>query len=68
MAFNKSFWKQRQFGKKDHNYGEAYVFINGREKEVINMPYFFNLIAITHKENITSIENYNPLNLFKKGP
>ena len=53
MAFTKEFWKKRQFGKKDHNYGEAYVFINGREKEVINMPYFFNLIAITHKENIT---------------
>ncbi len=53
MAFTKNFWKQRQFGKKDHNYGEAYVFINGREKEVINMPYFFNLIAITHNGNIT---------------
>ncbi len=53
LAFSKSFWKKRQFGTKDHNYGEAYVFINGREKEVINMPYFFNLIAITHNGNIT---------------
>jgi hypothetical protein len=53
MAFKRSFWKKRQFGKEDHNYGEAYVFINGREKEVINMPYFFNLVAITHNGNIT---------------
>lgn len=62
MAFTKSFWKKRQFGKKDHNYGEAYVFINGREKEVINMPYFFNLIAITHNGNITKDLRKNKFN------
>lgn len=53
MAFKRDFWKKRQFGNMDHGYGEGYLFIDGREKEVINMPYFFNLIAITHKENIT---------------
>ena len=62
MAFTRSFWKRRQFGKKDHNYGEAYVFINGREKEVINMPYFFNLIAITHNGNITKDLRKNKFN------
>lgn len=53
MAFKREFWKERQFGTIDHNYGESYLFIDGREKRVINMPYFFNLIAITHKGNIT---------------
>ena len=53
LAFKKSFWKQRQFGNKDNNYGESYLFIDGREQKVINMPYFFNLIAVTHKGNVT---------------
>ena len=53
LAFKKSFWKERQFGTRDHTYGEGYLFIDGREKRVINMPYFFNLIAITHNGNIT---------------
>jgi len=53
MAFKRTFWKERQFGTKDHTYGEGYLFIDGREERVINMPYFFNLIAITHNSNIT---------------
>lgn len=53
LAFKRSFWKKRQFGTRDNSYGESYLFIDGREKEVINMPYFFNLIAVTHNGNVT---------------
>jgi len=53
MAFTKRFWKQRNFGDKDHEMGEGMLFLSGRENEVIDMPYFFNIIAITHNNNVT---------------
>jgi hypothetical protein len=53
MAFTKDFWNERKFGTRDSNYGESYLFTSGRESEIINMPYFFNLIAITHGSNVT---------------
>ena len=53
MAYYKSFWAERPFRGQDLEMGEGYSFILGREHQVANMPYYFNLIAITHKENYT---------------
>lgn len=53
MAYFKSFWKEQAFPNVDVPEGEGIPFVTGRTKHVINMPYMFNLIAITHNKNIT---------------
>ncbi len=77
LGFRKDFWNKRKFGNEDNNYGEGYLFTKGRENEIVNMPYFFNLIAITHSKNITknlrkmsysnnAVKNSNFFNLWEK--
>jgi hypothetical protein len=77
LGFRKNFWNKRKFGNEDNNYGEGYLFTKGRENEIVNMPYFFNLIAITHSKNITknlrkmtysdnAVKNSNFFNLWEK--
>lgn len=53
LAYNKKFWEDRHFQDKDLNMGEGYAFINQREEKVLDMPYSFNLIALTHDNNYT---------------
>ena len=52
MAYSKMFWSKRQFNEHVER-GEAYLFLKGREKQVVKLPYFFVLIAMTHNSNIT---------------
>lgn len=77
LGFRKEFWNKRKFGNEDNNYGEGYLFTKGRENEIVNMPYFFNLIAITHSKNVTknlrtmaysdsAVKNNNFFNLWEK--
>lgn len=53
MAYNRSFWENRQFSGDDLEMGEGYAFVKDREHEVLDMPYSFNFIALTHGENTT---------------
>ena len=53
LTFKKSFWASQKFAINDENNGEGYAMIEGRFKKLIRIPYFFNGIAITHKENVT---------------
>lgn len=79
LGFRRDFWIKRNFGNEDNKYGEGYLFTKGRENEIVNMPYFFNLIAITHSNNITkrlrtlsssedknAVKNDNFFNLWEK--
>jgi len=52
MAFWRDFWKERPFDD-DCNQGEGQSFLRGRETKLIDIPYGFNMIAITHKRNLT---------------
>lgn len=53
MAYTKKFWENRPFIGKDLEMGEGYAFLKGRESQVIDFPYFYNFIAITHNDNYT---------------
>lgn len=53
MAYHKSFWQDRAFPSGDPKSGEGGPFIKDRLDQVIDMPFFFNFIAITHNKNIT---------------
>ena len=53
MAYTRNFWKTRGFVDQYLQWGEGCGFVRGREKEVLDMPYHFNFIAITHHENVT---------------
>ena len=60
LFFTKSFWEKQKFKHKllsakgvVTKLGEAYGLINSREKKIVCIPFWINLIAITHKENLT---------------
>jgi glycosyltransferase involved in cell wall biosynthesis len=60
LFFKKEFWEKENFKHKfktikgkETKLGEAYGLINGREKHCINIPFWINLITITHIKNIT---------------
>ena len=52
MAYRKDFWLRQKFNPKTER-GEQYDFLADRFDEVIDMPFTFNLFAITHKTNLT---------------
>lgn len=54
MCFVKKMWNERQFSIDEHKYGEGYLFLKNRRSDVIKMPSCFNVLAITHKTNVTS--------------
>lgn len=69
MCFVKKMWIDQQFSKYDHRYGEGYLFLKNRRNTVIKMPSCFNILAITHKTNITSKNrqlNNNNVDLLKQ--
>ena len=45
------FWKSQKFG--EGKFGEGYEMTKGREKKMINLPFWFNCIAFSHKSNFT---------------
>jgi glycosyltransferase involved in cell wall biosynthesis len=56
MMFKKSFWKKYKFGCEDGKaLGESYnMFIkNNNDDKTVKIPFIFNMIAITHKNNVT---------------
>jgi hypothetical protein len=66
MAYHRSFWEERPFpsdkemSKMNSKTGEGALFLEKRLHEVIDMPFIFNFIAITHKKNITGrLRTYN---------
>jgi len=52
MTYRKSFWKRGKFGRGEDS-SEWYKFCTGRWDRLINIPFWFNMIAITHKNNAT---------------
>jgi hypothetical protein len=53
MGYTRKFWEERNFPNYDVTTGEGIPFTEGRESQIVDMPYMYNLIAITHKDNIT---------------
>jgi hypothetical protein len=53
MAYSREFWATRQFTGDNLEMGEGYSFIESRENQVATIPYYFNLIALTHNQNYT---------------
>jgi hypothetical protein len=53
MAYTRTFWESRPFTGENLEMGEGYAFIDGREGQVSTIPYYFNLIALTHNQNYT---------------
>ena len=53
MAFTKDLWEERHFPEDNDPLGEGYLFLKGRENAVRTMPYMFNMIAMTHGNNVT---------------
>lgn len=53
MTYFKSFWEAQPFNNTDLEHGEGSGFLANRPEQVVTIPYYFNLIAITHKENFT---------------
>jgi hypothetical protein len=66
MAYHRSFWEDRPFpsdkemAKMSTKTGEGALFLENRLNEVIDMPFIFNFIAVTHKKNVTGrLRTYN---------
>ena len=53
MAYTRKFWESKAFTGDNLEMGEGYSFIEGRENQVATIPYYFNLIALTHNQNYT---------------
>jgi len=52
MAYFKKFWEEREFNEADER-GEYRSFINGRFDRIIDIPYSFVIIALSHNMNFT---------------
>ncbi len=52
MAYSKKFWELQAFDSKEY-IGEYKSFIQGRFTQIMDIPYSFVLIAISHKLNYT---------------
>ena len=53
MAFEKNFWKERNFNNNDY-LGEYKYFQHHRQKDMISIPFQFVMIAFNHQDNITA--------------
>lgn len=52
MAYTKNFWMERKFNESVRT-GESILFLVDRETRVVQIPYFFVMIALNHTSNIT---------------
>lgn len=52
MAYRKDFWVKQPFNPKELR-GEQFCFLADRFNEVLDMPFIFNVYAITHTSNLT---------------
>ena len=52
MAYTKDFWKKQSFNEIE-NFGEYRSFIQGRFDKIMDVPYTYVIIAISHTTNFT---------------
>jgi len=52
MAYWKSFWEEQKFNP-EHTRGEYRGLIENRFNKILDMPYYFVVFAMNHKENMT---------------
>lgn len=57
MTYTKEFWEKQKFGYKpgQNKVSEWYGFITGRREQLINIPFWFNIIALTHCQNTSGL-------------
>lgn len=53
LAYDREFWVERAYDDKDLKFGEGAYFLQGRTDQVLDVPYWFNLIALSHQNNYT---------------
>lgn len=69
LCFTKEFWEKGKFGVKIVNgksSGEAHSFVENRQKDFCNIPFWINMVSITHDANFT--ENLRDFFTNKEGP
>jgi glycosyltransferase involved in cell wall biosynthesis len=60
MMFRKSYWKSRMFCP--HPFGEGFSMVYNAFDKVLDLPYMFNFISVTHYANVTgSNRRYKPI-------
>ena len=52
MAYTKDFWTKQQFNELEE-FGEYRSFIQGRFNQILDVPYSYVIIAISHNTNFT---------------
>jgi len=52
MAYTKKFWSKNKYGNSNKG-GEGMKMIDNQIDKIIQIPYVFNIIAITHYNNVT---------------
>jgi hypothetical protein len=53
MAYYRTFWEARPFDDVNLKFGEGAHFLAGRTDKVVDFPYWFNMIALSHGNNYT---------------
>jgi len=53
VAYFKQFWRDRPYKDRELKFGEGAYFLQGRTDQVLDLPYWFNLIALSHGNNYT---------------
>lgn len=52
MGYTKNFWQKQQFNEAE-DFGEYRSFIQGRFNQILDLPYTYIIIALSHKTNFT---------------
>jgi hypothetical protein len=52
MCYSKAFWDTRNYNESVKT-GEAVLFLKDRHHEIVQIPYVFVMIALTHNDNLT---------------
>lgn len=52
MCYSKAFWDTRNYNESVKT-GEAVLFLKDRHSEIVQMPYIFVMIALSHTSNLT---------------
>ena len=59
MAYTRNFYNDRKYDNRIKT-GESKLFLRGRTKQILQIPFIFIIIALTHKTNITKqLRNIN---------
>jgi glycosyltransferase involved in cell wall biosynthesis len=60
MMFKKRYWKNHRFGNGPNNESEWYNFCYNNSDKLINVSFWFNIIALNHKENHHTLPKQMP--------